>query len=171
MAGSYWDKFTNQRVSRRRALQGAGVAGVGAGAIWLVGCGSDDDDTPSNETPGTGETPEPTEGGSSGGGPQILNEKNPPVAGGRQVISSAADFGTWDPHTSVAASAAFFPQLYNLLLNQSTLDPETFFLDLAEAYENPDELTWNYTIRRGVKVGPNNLGVEERELTSEDAKS
>ena len=39
MAGSYWDKFTAQRVTRRRVLQSAGVAGAAAGAVWIVGCG------------------------------------------------------------------------------------------------------------------------------------
>jgi ABC-type transport system substrate-binding protein len=167
MAGSYWDKYTKKRITRRRAMQAAGVAGASAGAVWLVGCGSDDDDTNGTGSPTTSETPgsEP----SAEAGAQILNEQNPPVPGGRQVISSAADFGTWDPHISVAASAAFFPQLYNLLLNQSSLDPETIFFDLAESYENPDDNTWNFKIRKGVMVGPNDLGVPERELTAEDA--
>jgi hypothetical protein len=86
MAGSYWDKFTKQRVSRRRALQAASMAGAGAGAIWLVGCGGGDDD---EETPSGGETPEPTEGEEPAEGPRILNEKNPPVSGGRLVLSTA----------------------------------------------------------------------------------
>ncbi len=166
MAGSYWNKFTGQRVSRRRALQSASAAGLGAGAIWLVGCGGGDDGE-KTPTTGGGETPEPTEGGSTSG-PRVLNEKNPPVPGGRLVLSSAADFGTWDAHISVAGAAAFFPQLYNLLVNQSTIDPETFYFDLAESYENPDALTWNYKIRKGVMVGPNSLGVPERELDAED---
>jgi ABC-type transport system substrate-binding protein len=168
MAGSYWDKFTTKRVSRRRALQGAGAASLGASAIWLVGCGSDDEDpTPSGESPTAGETPEATTEAPDDG-PRILNEKNPPVPGGRLVLSTGADFGTWDAHVSVAAAANFFPQLYNLLVNQSSINPETLYFDLAESYENPDELTWNFKIRPNVMVGPNSLGIEERALTSED---
>jgi ABC-type transport system substrate-binding protein len=169
MSGSYWDKYTNRRVSRRRALQAASVAGAGAGAIWLVGCGSDDDDEPSgNNTPTTGGSPEPTTDGEPPPGATVLNEQNPPVAGGRLVLSTAADFGTWDAHVSVAAAANFFPQLYNLLVNQSSIDPETLYFDLAEKYENPDDRTWNFTIRKDVMVGPNSLGIEERALTAED---
>ena len=163
MAGTYWDKFTTQRVSRRRALQGASAAGIGAGAIWLVGCGGGDDEP--EGTPSSGETPSGTE---TPAGAQILNELNPPVPGGRLVLSTAADFGTWDAHVSVAAAANFFPQLYNLLVNQSSISPDVLYFDLAESYENPDELTWNFKVRPNVMVGPNSLGIEERALTSDD---
>src|SRR5436853_578807 len=52
MAAGYWDKITAQRVSRRRVLQSAGVAGAAAGAVWLVGCGGGS----SNKTPSAGGT-------------------------------------------------------------------------------------------------------------------
>ena len=39
MPATYWDKFTTRRVSRRRLLQTAGVAGATGAAIWVVGCG------------------------------------------------------------------------------------------------------------------------------------
>jgi ABC-type transport system substrate-binding protein len=165
MAGSYWDKFMAQRISRRRALQSAGVAGAAAGAIWLVGCGDDENGTNGN---GNGAVT-PTNGDDEAVGLRFLNEQNPPVPGGRLTLSTAADFETWDAHVSVAAAANFFPQIYNLLLNQSSLDPNFFFFDLAESFENPDELTWNFKIRPGVRVGPNDLGVEERDLTADDA--
>jgi ABC-type transport system substrate-binding protein len=146
-------------------LQAAGTAGAGAGAIWLVGCGGGGDD---DETPSTGGSPEATS--EPEGGAQILNEKNPPVPGGRLVLSTGADFGTWDAHRSVAAAGNFFPQLYNLLLNQSTIDPDVFFFDLAESYENPSENEWLFKIRKGVMVAPNDLGVPERELDNTDAE-
>jgi ABC-type transport system substrate-binding protein len=172
MAGSYWDRFTAARISRRRALQGAGAAGVAAGAIWLVGCGSDDDNGNGGSTPGSGNgNGTPTNGQNGSTGLSFLNEKNPPVPGGMLTLSTGADFGTWDPHISVAAAANFFPQIYNLLLNQSTLDPEFYFFDLAESFENPDENTWNFNIRPGVKIGPNDLGVEERDMDAEDARA
>lgn len=165
MAGSYWDKVAMQRITRRRVLQSAGVAGAAAGAIWIVGCGGGDSDNG-----GGGKTPSATE--PSGGGAKgitILNEKNPPQRGGRIVYSTAADFGTWDAHVSVAASANYFPVIYNLLLNQSTLSPEFFFFDLAESYENPDDMTFAFKIRKDAKIGPNDLGVPERMMTAEDA--
>ena len=42
--GSYWDRFTRDRITRRRALQMAGIGVASAGALAVVGCGGDDDD-------------------------------------------------------------------------------------------------------------------------------
>lgn len=156
MAGSYWDRFTAQRISRRRALQSAGVAGTAAGAFWLVGCGGGDDDEPaSGETPGAGETP--------GGG-----EAGTPKRGGRYQVGSTADFDTFDPYIGIAASVGYFPRLYNVLANFSALDSSFRFDDLSTGYEQPDENTYNFAIRQGVKVGPNNLGVPEEDLDASD---
>ena len=70
MGTSFWDKFTNQRISRRRALQMAAVGGASAGAIAIVGCSSDNktDQTPSaGQSPGTSGTA-PSEGTPKAGG-------------------------------------------------------------------------------------------------------
>jgi peptide/nickel transport system substrate-binding protein len=152
MAGSsYWDKFTQQRITRRRALQSAGVAGAAAGAIWLVGCGGGDDD--GEETPGAGG--ETAEAGT-------------PVRGGRYQVGSTADFDTFDPYIGIAASVGYFPRLYNSLANFSALDSTFRFDDLSTGYENPDDVTYVFAIRPGVKVGPNTLGVPERDLNAQD---
>jgi peptide/nickel transport system substrate-binding protein len=154
MAGGYWDKFTQRRVSRRRALQGASVAGVAAGAVLIVGCGGGDDDNGGGDnTPGAGGTKEPA---------------GKPKAGGRYLVGSTADFDTFDPYIGIAASVGYFPRLYNVLANYSALDSSFEFLDLAESYEHPDDVTYNFTIRPGVKVGPNDLGVPERDLVASD---
>ena len=168
MAGSYWDKVTEQRITRRRMLKSAGVAGAAGAAVWLVGCGGDD-----NKDGGGGgtNTPKPSGTSSSGGnnkGPDILNEKNPPVAGGRYLISNTANFDTFDPHLGIASSTAYFPRVYNVLVNQSATRPEYVFNDLAVSYENPDNLTWVFKIRPGVKIGPNDLGVPERDMDAAD---
>ena len=133
--------------------------------IWLVGCGSDskDDSGGGGKTPASSATQKPSEGVT------YLNQKNPPVAGGRYVASTGADFGTWDAHVSVAAAANYFPKIYPLLVNQSSVQPKFVYFDLAESYENPDENTWNFKIRKGAKIGPNDLGVPERDMTAEDA--
>jgi len=151
MAGSYWDKFTKQRISRRRALQSAGVAGAAAGAIWVVGCGGGDDDDGGN-------------GGNGGNG----GGDGKPVRGGRYSVGSAADFDTFDPYIGIAASVGYFPRLYNVLVNYSALDTSFEFFDLATGYEQPDDATYIFTIRDGVKVSPNALGVPERNLDAED---
>jgi ABC-type transport system substrate-binding protein len=156
MAGSYWDKFTKQRITRRRALQSAGAAGVGAGAIWLVGCGGGDD--------GDDETP------TNGGTPQATAAAGEPVRGGTYRVGSTADFDTFDPYIGIAASVGYFPRLYNVLVNFSAQDSSFRFDDLSTSFEQPDDVTYNFTIRPGVKVGPNPLGVPERDLTAEDVQ-
>jgi len=155
MAGSsYWDRFTAQRITRRRALQSAGVAGAAAGAIWLVGCGGGDDDGGgSSKTAGPGTTP---------GTPE------PKKRGGRLQIGSTADFDTFDPYIGIAASVGYFPRLYNVLVAFSALDSSFRFDDLSTSYEQPDDVTYVFPIRPGVKVGPNPLGVPERDLNAQD---
>lgn len=156
MAGSFWDKYTTSRVTRRRVLQTAGVAGAAAGAIAIVGCGGDDDDN-GGGTPGTGgNTP------STGGGT--------PVRGGRYAVGSTADFDTFDPYIAIAASVGYFPRLYNVLVNFSALDSSFRFDDLSTGYEHPDDVTYVFDIRPGVKVSPNNLGIPERDLVASDVK-
>ncbi len=153
MASSYWDKFTTRRMTRRRALQAAGAAGAVAGAAWIVGCGGGDDDKPSTGgTPAAGETP----------------AAGTPVRGGRYQVASTADFDTFDPYIAIAASVGYFPRLYNVLANFSAMDSTFRFDDLSTGYEQPDGTTYVFSIRPGVKVGPNQLGVPERDLTAED---
>lgn len=157
MAGSYWDKITTQRVSRRRVLQTTGVAGAAAGAVWLVGCGgsSSTDKTPSGATPGA--TAQPTKA--------VVGT---PKRGGRYQIGSRADFDTFDPYIGIAASVGYFPRLYNVLVNFSALDAKFRFDDLSTGFEQPDAQTYVFKIRPGVKVGPNQLGVPERDLDASD---
>lgn len=164
MAGSYWDKITEQRVSRRRVLQTAGVAGVAAGAVAIVGCGGG---SSGSKTPGATAAPKTTPATTTKG-PDILNPGSPPKVGGRYQTYGTANFDTFDPHLGIAGSTAFFPRVYNVLVNQSAQKPDYVFFDLAESYENPDELTWTFKIRPGVKIGPNDLGVPERDLTGDD---
>lgn len=160
MGKGYWDRLTQRRLSRRRVLQVGAAGAAAAGAWWLVGCGS----TPRTPAPTPGLPPlaaDPTR-------PDILNSLDPPVSGGRYAVSLAEPFDTFDPHRGVAGSTDFFPRLYNSLVHQSNTRPEFFFNDLAESFETPDELTWIFKLRPNVRVGPNDLGVAERELTADD---
>jgi len=151
MAGSYWDKVTEARVSRRRVLQGAGVAGVAAGAVVVVGCGGGSSE---KKTPSAGSTASTT--------------KVTPKSGGRYAVGSTADFDTFDPYIGIAASVGYFPRLYNVLVNFSALDPKFRFDDLSTKFEQPDPQTYIFAIRDGVKVSPNQLGVPERALDASD---
>jgi len=156
MAGSYWDKFTQQRVTRRRVLQSAGVAGAAAGAIAIVGCGGGSDNkTPTSGPGGSATATKPPDDGE-------------PKRGGRYQIGSTADFDTFDPYIGIAASVGYFPRLYNVLVNFSALDSSFRFDDLSTGYEHPDDVTYIFSIRPGVKVGPNQLGVPERDLVASD---
>jgi ABC-type transport system substrate-binding protein len=90
------------------------------------------------------------------------------VRGGRYQVASTADFDTFDPYIGIAASVGYFPRIYNVLANFSAMDSTFRFDDLSTGYEQPDPTTYVFSIRPGVKVGPNPLGVPERDLTAED---
>ena len=145
---SYWQRIQRDRISRRRLI---GATGAGAAGLAVVaacgGGGTTTDGTPTASSAAEG-TPQP---------------------GGRWLGASFAPFGTLDPHTSVAGAVAYFPRIYNVLLKQSPQKPDFIFYDLAESFEQPDETTWNFSIRPGVKIAPNDLGVPERDMDADDA--
>ncbi|MEX0785160.1 MAG: ABC transporter substrate-binding protein [Dehalococcoidia bacterium] len=146
---SYWQRFQRQRISRRRmlAVTGAGAAGLAV----VAACGDDDG--------GGGDgTPEPTQG--------VVGE---PKYGNRYQIGTAVNVDTLDPHISIAGGPAYFPRIYNVLVARSALDAEFEFNDLAESFEQPDETTWIFSIRPGVKIAPNDMGVPERDMDGIDA--
>jgi ABC-type transport system substrate-binding protein len=55
-------------------------------------------------------------------------------------------------------------------VNQSASKPEFLFHDLAESFEVPDETTFIFKIRPGVKIAPNDLGAPERDVDGEDVR-
>ncbi|MEX0786645.1 MAG: ABC transporter substrate-binding protein, partial [Dehalococcoidia bacterium] len=145
---TYWSRFQRQRISRRRMLA---VTGAGAAGIAIVAACGDDDG-------GGGDgTPEPTQG--------VVGD---PKYGNRFQVGTAVNIDTLDPHVSIAAGPAFFPRIYNVLMRRSSLKPDFVFNDLAESFEQPDETTWIFSIRQGVKIAPNELGVPERDMDAVD---
>ena len=140
----YWNRFQHQRISRRRMLAttGAGAAGLAIAAA----CGGDTDTEaqPTTAAPGV------------------------PKYGGRFKNGTSAVIDTLDPHLSIAAGTAYFPRIYNLLVARSPVDPEFFYYDLATKFEQPDETTWVFSLRPGVKIAPNELGVPERDMDAFD---
>ena len=143
----YWQQFHRQRITRRRLLTTVGA--TGAGLAVVAACG----------------------GGGGGDGDNGPSPDGDAVRGGTLKFSTQADWGTIDPVTSVAAGPAMFPRIYNCLLDRSRRQPGFFFMDLAESVEQPDEVTCVFTMRNGVLIAPNDLGIPEREMDSADAMS
>ncbi len=156
--GTYWDKITANRISRRRALQMAGIGGASAGAIYIVGCGGDDNG--GDGTPSAGNTP-----GGGGGKPK---------PGGTFRGSLSLVLGK-DPHKSASFLVhALASYSYSRLLRFKTVEGElgqdewyTTEPEAAASVENPDPLTYTFTLRDDVKF--HNLPpVNGRALNADD---
>jgi ABC-type transport system substrate-binding protein len=155
---SYWQRFQRERISRRRLLTATGAGAAGLAVVAACGGGGD----------GGGDEPQvvasPTGAAAT---PMAV-----PKRGGRWVSTSDVNVDTFDPHISIAAGPGIFPSIYNVLVRQSAQQPDFIFHDLAEEFEAPEPggTEWIFTIRQGVKIAPNTLGVPERDLDSEDAR-
>ncbi len=152
-ARRYWQRFQRQRVSRRRLMAAAGASASGLLVASACGGGGDGE---GEETPVAGETP--------------TVEAGTPKHGGRYQSTTTVDWGTLDPVTSVGGFTGIAARLYNCLLERSRMDLDWWFFDLAEDVEQPDEESYIFHIRPGVTIGPNDLGIEQRDMDSSDAK-
>jgi peptide/nickel transport system substrate-binding protein len=154
---NYWQRFTQARLSRRRALIGAGTLGAGAAALSVVGCGGGNN------------------GGSSSGAQSgaSSNNEGTPKAGGTYTWGGTGTFAGIDPHSSVYGGSALVPLIYNYLLRTHILAPQEGILyDLASSHEAPaDKVTWVFKIRPGVKINPNGTTVPARDLDATDVKA
>ena len=143
---SFWNKVTEQRVSRRRALQMTAVGGASVGAIALVGCSSSS--SPS-KTPASGSTPAAGKTSASEGTPK---------PGGTLHGTVSLVLGK-DPHkASSFLTHALASYSYSRLLRFKTVVGElpqdqwyTTEMELAAKVENPDPLTYVITLRDDVK--------------------
>lgn len=156
----FWERFERARISRRRALTASGATAAALAAMTLVGCDG-----------GGGGAKPTTTSEESGLGYEILNPAGPPRQGGTLISANAANFGTFDPHVGIQVASAYFPRIYNVLVNQSATRPEFMYFDLAQSMEMPEETTFIFKLRPGVKVSPNDLGVPERDLDGEDVRA
>ncbi len=155
MEKNYWAKLQRERISRRRLL---GAAGMGAAGLAIAAACGDDDGGGGDGTPSVSGTP--------------ASELGTPTKGGRYIYANNGDWGGFDPVTSVGFGPGTFPRIYNVLVEQGRVNADFVFPDLAESLpEQPDGETYIYTIRPGVKIGPNSLDIPERDLDSSDAQS
>lgn len=148
---SYWEKFSNSRVRRRRVLQMAALGTTGAAAVALIGCGSDDG------------SPAPT-----GGGTATTGSTGPTSSelADVQVVNRRVtqDLIGMDPATIFRINTeeiAF--HIYSALATYGTsAEP---LPDLAESWEQTDPTTLTFHLHNGVQW---HKGYGE--LTSEDVK-
>src|SRR5438876_548262 len=163
---SVWDRSLRRRLSRRRAIQG----GVGLGALTLAACTS----SPASPTAAPAATgaagPSPT-AARSGAAPATAGPR--PKYGGT-LRSSVISSGTSDDYQMQTGAQLGLntSMAYSGLLkfkHGPAIKPGTYISegDLAESWEQPDDLTYIFKLRRGVKF-QNLKPVNGREATSAD---
>jgi peptide/nickel transport system substrate-binding protein len=156
----YWERLAARRISRRRTIQGIGVAGVGLSAAALVGCG--DDDSTGGGGSGGAATPTPT--AIAPGAGQTIKK------GGHLTVHMGGSPRTLDPHFDTFPYNNAITTNTNNALLQFSPDLSKIEGDLALTMpEQPDPLSYVFKIPAGVKfhdVDP----VNGREFTAEDVK-
>lgn len=143
---SFWNKITDQRISRRRALQMTAIGGASAGAIALVGCSSS---SSTSKTPATGSSP--------AAGKTSVSEGTPKPGGTLHGTVSLV-LGKDPMKASSFLTHALASYSYSRLLRFKTVVGElpqdqwyTTEMELASKVENPDPLTYIITLRDDVK--------------------
>ena len=126
---SYWQRLTERRVSRRRVLAAGGAAGLGVAGIALGACGGGTEESTSDI-------------------PTALPVSTP-KPGGTVKLGVAADPGSLDPHRNVAST--YISSLIHNPLHTVNMETEEFIPLVAEKLEQPDQLTYIWTLRKGVK--------------------
>lgn len=154
----YWDRVAKGRISRRRLIAAGGMGAAGLVVAAACGGGSSDGGSATKAPAGT----------ESAGSKTPQNTGGTPKRGGRLKQTEQGAWGTIDPITSVGNATGLLPHLYNTLFNRSNANPDFMFLDLAESVEQVDPQTYAFKIRKGVKIGPNSLGVPERDMDAQD---
>lgn len=158
---SFWDKFTSNRVSRRRALQMAAIGGASAGAIAVVGCtGGDGND----KTPSAGKSPSGTAGGGEG----------TPKPGGTLRGTVSLVLGKDPMKASTFLTHALASYSYSRLMRFKTtlgeLPQEQWYVaepELASKVETPNATTYIFTLRDDAKF-QNLPPVNGRNVTADD---
>ena len=158
---NYWvRRLRSGSLDRRRFLGGVAVAGAGAAAVGLVGCGDDDNTS----------KPAATSGGAS---PAASAAVVAPKKGGIYNVGFTGPFAGVSPVNSVYGGSGIVPAVYNYLFRNFLLAPDKGNIyDLATTHSvAADNVTWTFKIRGDAKVAPNKYGVPERPLDAADVKA
>ena len=160
---NYWQrKLDSGRVTRRRFVGGAAVAGVGAAGLGIVGCGDDD----------------------SGGGGKVSADSTATPAPSAVATLTPKKGGVWNNGAtgSIAGVHPFNSNFngvypialaYNYLFVSNLQNPEEgYHYDLATAHKaQADGVTWTFNLRSDAKIAPNKYGIAERPLDADDVKA
>lgn len=145
---SFWDRYTASRVSRRRALQMAAVTGASAGAIALVGCSSSSDDK--DKTPASSGSPSAGKTASTGGG---VGKPGGTLRGTVSLVLGKDPMKASTFLTHALASYSY-SRLMRFKTQEGALPQSEWYTtepEVASKVENPDPLTYIFTLRDDVK--------------------
>lgn len=164
---NYWLRRARAgRVTRRRFVGGTAVAGVGAAAFGLVGCGDDDDDDA-----------EPTATAAGGATPGATTAASPttavdaPIEGGVLVRTlGATQFDSVDLHRAQRDEVGWLTgYTLNKIVRFSNPDAGDIEGDLSEKWETPDAQTYTFSLRKDVKWQTTPI-TNGRQFTAADIK-
>ncbi len=167
---NYWlRRAQGSRISRRRFVGGAAVAGVGAASLGLVGCG-DDDSTSKTPTKAATSGASPTASSTAAASASATQAAQGKAGGVLRVSSSNATYDTFD-----ASRSRFTPFATIIGLTGQRIIQWDSFKDgklggaFAESWQQPDPQTLI------LKLRPNNFWqnkppVNGRQTTVEDMK-
>lgn len=160
---NYWTRFAGTRLSRRTALRGAAVGAAGLAGAALIGCGSSDDKTPTPTTaPGGG-------GSTATAAPTATTAPEQIKRGGVYRGGFTGPFAGVDPHNSVYGGSGIIRETYSYLFRKEILREDLGLIrELATSHEVTDGTTWIFKLRNDAKIAPNDKGVAERAMDSED---
>ncbi|MBI1884926.1 MAG: ABC transporter substrate-binding protein [Chloroflexi bacterium] len=160
---SYWARFWQKRINRRRLLAGAGAGGLGI--VAALACGKNGTPSASPQSPGPG-TSSPTAHPWGGDifpydarrlGADGLGEVPPAESRGGTLRFSGFDaliFDTLDPHqTQFGPVYGGHSAVFSKILKYVSHEEQTIANDLTAEFEgplDPEGLTYRITLRRNV---------------------